>query len=111
VRAASSGRGVAASDGRLGAGRSVKYGTIGVIDLSTGQLALGVDEGLNTVGSQMVFDEADRLNFRVGSPAANQGIQTRVVGFAFMVSDLAGGCWLASTQYADPIDFVLPNRK
>ena len=28
------------SDGRFGAGRSVKYGTIGVVDLSTGNLVL-----------------------------------------------------------------------
>ncbi len=90
------------ADGRLGAGRSVKYGTIGVIDLSTGQLALGIDQESNPVGPQLVFDEAGRLNFRVGS---------RALRFAFVVCDLAGQCWISNPGHVDPIDFVLPNRK
>jgi hypothetical protein len=100
------------SDGRLGAGRSVMYGTIGVIDLSTDQLALGIQQDMTPVGPRMVFDEAGRLNFTVGSAPVNQPkIGTRVDGFAFMVCDLAGECWVSSDQYADPIEFVLPNRK
>jgi hypothetical protein len=100
------------SDGRFGAGRSVKYGTIGVIDLSTGKLALGIQQDMTPVGPQMVFDKAGRLNFRVGSPPVGKPkIGTRVDGFAFMVCDLAGECWFSSDQYADPIEFVLPNRK
>jgi hypothetical protein len=100
------------SDGRLGAGRSVGYGTIGVIDLSTGKLALGIQQDMTPVGPQMVFDEADRLNFRVGSPPVGQPkIGTRVDGFAFMVCNLAGECWFSSDQYAEPIEFVLPNRR
>jgi hypothetical protein len=100
------------SDGRLGAGRSVGYGTIGVIDLSTGKLALGIQQDMTPVGPQMVFDEADRLNFRVGSPPVGQPkIGTRVDGFAFMVCDLAGVCWLSTASHADPIEFVLPNGK
>jgi hypothetical protein len=90
------------SDGRLGAGRSVRYGTIGVIELGTGQLVLGIDEGLTPIGPQLVFDEAGSLNFRVGDPSER---------YAFMVSNLAGECWLSSIRYADPIEFVLPNRE
>jgi hypothetical protein len=37
---------------------------IGVIDLSTGKLALGIQQDMTPVGPQMVFDEASRLNFR-----------------------------------------------
>lgn len=100
------------SDGRLVAGRSVMYGTIGIIDLSTGEPVLRIDQGKTSVGPQMVFDEAHRLNFRVGSPAVGKPqIGTRVDGFAFMVCDLAGECWFSSDQYADPVEFVLPNRK
>ncbi len=55
------------SDGRLGAGRSVRYGSIGIIDLSTGELALGIDEGLTHIAPHMVFDEAGRLNLRMGN--------------------------------------------
>jgi transcriptional regulator of nitric oxide reductase len=100
------------SDGQLGAGRSVAYGTFGVIDLSTGKLALGIQQDMTPVGPQMVFDEADRLNFRVGSPPVGQPkIGTRVDGFAFMVCDLAGVCWLSTASHADPIEFVLPNRQ
>jgi hypothetical protein len=90
------------ADGRLAAGRSVKYGTIGVIDLSTGQLALGIDQESNPVGPHMVFDEAGRLNFRVGDPD---------VRFGFVVCDLAGTCWMSAIGYPDAIEFVLPNRK
>ena len=50
----------------------------------------------------MVFDEAGRLNFRVGSPALQ---------FAFVVCDLAGQCWISNPGHPDPIEFVLPNRK
>ena len=85
---------------------------IGVIDLSTGKLALGVQQDMTPVRPQIVFDEAGRLNFRVGSPPAGQPkIGTRVDGFAFMVCDLAGECWFSSDQYAEPIEFVLPNRR
>src|SRR5688572_29077128 len=45
------------SDGRLVAGRSVMYGTIGIIDLSTGEPVLRIDQGKTPVGPQMVFDE------------------------------------------------------
>ena len=96
------------SDGRFGAGRSVMYGTIGVIDLSTDRVALGIQQDMTPVGPQMVFDEAGRLNFWVGNPAAGG---TTEVSFAFMVCDLAGQCWFSTARYADPIDFVLPNRK
>jgi hypothetical protein len=89
-------------DGRFAAGRNVMYGTIGVIDLSTGELALGIDQGSNAVGPQMVFDEAGRLNFRVGNPD---------VHFGFVACDLAGTCWMSAADYPDPIEFVLPNRK
>jgi hypothetical protein len=90
------------SDGRLVAGRSVMYGTIGIIDLSTGELMISIDQGKAPVGPQMVFDEAGRLNFRVGNPA---------VPFAFVACDLTGDCWLSTERHADPIEFVLPNRK
>jgi hypothetical protein len=100
------------SDGRFGAGRSVHYGTIGVIDLSTGKLGLAIQQDMTPVGPQMVFDEAGRLNFRVGSPPVGQPkIGTRVDGFAFMVCDMAGACWLSTASHVDPIEFVLPNRK
>jgi hypothetical protein len=56
----------------------------------------------------MMFDEAGRLNFIVGNPAAGG---TTEASFAFMVCDLAGQCWFSTARYADPIDFVLPNRK
>ena len=93
-------------------GRSVKSGTIGVIDLSTGKLALGIQQDMTPIGPQMVFDDAGRLNFRVGSPPVGQPkIGTRVDGFAFMVCDLAGECWLSTGSHVDPIEFVLPNRK
>ena len=87
-------------------------GTIGVVDLSTGNLALGIQQDMTPIGPQMVFDEAGRLNFRVGSPPVGQPkIGTRVNGFAFMVCDLAGECWLSTGSHVDPIEFVLPNRK
>jgi hypothetical protein len=96
------------SDGRLAAGRSVMYGTIGVIDLSTGEVRLSIDPGMTPVGPQLVFDEAGRLNFRVGGRAAGGMPDGR---FAFMVCDLTGNCWHSSGRYADPIEFVLSNRK
>jgi hypothetical protein len=100
------------SDGRFGAGRSVHYGTIGVIDLSTGKLGLAIQQDMTPVGPRMVFDEASRLNFRVGSPPVGQPkIGSRVDGFAFMVCDMAGACWLSTASHVDPIEFVLPNRK
>jgi hypothetical protein len=99
------------SDGQLVAGRSVTYGTIGVIDLSTGELVLGIDPDVTPVGPQMVFDEADRLNFRVDNRPVNFRPKNETMGFAFMTCDLAGTCWLSSNRYPDPIDFVLPNRK
>lgn len=97
------------SDGRLGAGRCVKYGTIGVIELSTGRLVLGIEQDMTPVGPRMVFDEANRLNFRVGNPAAGRPVTDE--RFAFMVCDLTGDCWFSSIRYADPIEFVFPNRK
>ena len=97
------------SDGRLGAGRSVMYGTIGVIDLGTGELVLGIQQDMTPVGPQMVFDEAGRLNFRVGYPSS--GVPEPLANSAFIVVDQAGQCWLSSARYADPIEFVLPNRK
>jgi hypothetical protein len=96
------------SDGRLAAGRSVMYGTIGVIDLSTGELTLSIDPGMTPIGPQLVFDEADQLNFRVGGRASGGMPDGR---FAFMVCDLTGHCWHSTGRYADPIEFVLPNRK
>jgi hypothetical protein len=96
------------SDGRFAVGRSVQYGTIGVIDLSTDKLALGINPDMTPVGQHMVFDEAGRLNFTVGNPAAGGPIDA---SFAFMACDLAGQCWFSTARYADPIDFVLPNRK
>jgi hypothetical protein len=88
------------------------YGTIGIIDLSTGEPVLRIDQGKTPVGPQMAFDEAARLNFRVGSPPVGQPkIGTRVDGFAFMVCDLAGVCWLSTASHVDPIEFVLLNRK
>jgi hypothetical protein len=36
-----------------------RTGTIGVIELSTGQLALRIDQDMTPVGPQMVFDETD----------------------------------------------------
>ena len=50
----------------------------------------------------MVFDEAGRLNFRVGDPD---------VRFGFVVCDLAGTCWMSAIGYPDPIEFVWLNRK
>ena len=96
------------SDGRFGVGRSVMYGTIGIIDLNTDKLALGINPDMTPVGSRMVFDDANRLNFTVGNPAAGGPIDA---SFAFMACDLAGQCWFSTARYADPIDFVLPNRK
>jgi hypothetical protein len=90
------------SDGRLGAGRNVKYGSIGIIDLNTGDLAVGIDEGLTHIAPHMVFDQAGRLNLRMGDQPQ---------GYNFVVCDLAGQWWHATTQLADPIDFVLPNQK
>jgi hypothetical protein len=89
------------SDGRLGAGRSLTLGTIGIIELGTGQVALGVYPE-DTVGPQMVFDDAGRLNFRVGDPGVIN---------AFVACDLPAQCWMSSVASADPIEFVLPNRK
>jgi hypothetical protein len=99
------------SDGQHVAGRSVTYGTIGIIDLSTGELVLGIDQDLTPVGPQMVFDEANRLNFRLGNRPVNFRSKNETVGFAFMACDLAGTCWLSTDRYQDPIEFVLPNRK
>jgi hypothetical protein len=96
------------SDGRLGAGRSVMYGTIGVIDLSTGEVALSIDPGMTPAGPQLIFDEAGQLNFRVRDGAAGGMPDGR---FAFMVCDLTGDCWHSTGRYADPLEFVLPNRK
>ncbi len=89
------------SDGRFGAGRSLKLGGIGIIELGTGQVALGVYPEA-TVGPQMVFDDAGRLNFRVGDPGVLN---------AFAACDLPAQCWMSSVASADPIEFVLPNRK
>jgi hypothetical protein len=89
------------SDGRLGAGRSVRSGHIGIIELSTGEVVLGVYPE-NTVGPHMVFDDTGRLNFRVGDPGVING---------FAACDLTPQCWISSVPYTDPIDFVLPNRK
>jgi len=89
------------SDGRLVAGRSVMYGHIGIIDVSTGHVVLGIYPEA-TVGPHMVFDEAGRLNFRVGDPGVIN---------SFAVCDLPAKCWKSSVDYADPIEFVLPNRK
>jgi hypothetical protein len=89
------------SDGRFGAGRSLKLGGIGIIELDTGQVALGVYPEA-TVGPQMVFDDAGRLNFRVGDPGVIN---------AFAACDLPAQCWMSSVASADPIEFVLPNRK
>jgi hypothetical protein len=99
------------SDGGHVAGRSVMYGTIGVIDLTRGELVLGIDPDVTPVGPQMAFDEADRLNFRVGNRPVNFRPQNETEGFAFMACNLAGTCWLSSDRYPDPIDFVLPNRR
>jgi hypothetical protein len=89
------------SDGRFGAGRSLKLGGIGIIELGTGQVALGVYPEA-TVGPHMVFDDAGRLNFRVGDPGVLNG---------FAACDLPAQCWMSSVASADPIEFVLPNRK
>ena len=74
------------------------YGTIGIIELSTGELVLGIDQDVTPVGPQMVFDKYDQLNFRVGNrgPVKTSGSKTEPVGFAFMACDLAGTCWLSS---------------
>jgi hypothetical protein len=58
------------SDGRFGVGRSVMYGTIGIIDLNTDKLVLGINPDMTPVGPDMIFDEANRLNFTVGNPAS-----------------------------------------
>ena len=87
------------------------YGTIGIIELSTGELVLGIDQDVTPVGPQMVFDKSDRLNFRVANSPVTFRPQNETVGFAFMACDLAGTCWLSSERYSDPIEFVLPNRK
>jgi hypothetical protein len=94
-------------DGRLGAGLSAKYGTLGVIDLNTGQLALVIQQDMTPVGPQLAFDDVGRLNFIVGSPASGG---TPDASHAFMACDLAGQCWFSTARYADPIKFVLPNR-
>jgi hypothetical protein len=88
------------SDGRFGAGRSLTLGGIGIIELGTGQVALGVYPEA-TVGPHMVFDDAGRLNFRVGDPGVLN---------AFAACDLPAQCWMSSIASADPIEFVLPNR-
>jgi hypothetical protein len=90
------------SRGRFVAGRSVRYGTIGIIDLNTGEMALGIEEGPAQVGSHMVFDEAGRLNLRMGDPAHR---------FDVVVCSLGGEWWQSTAPSADPIDFVLPNQK
>jgi hypothetical protein len=64
-------------------------------------VALGVYPE-DTVGPQMVFDDAGRLNFRVGDPGVIN---------AFVACDLPAQCWMSSVASADPIEFVLPNRK
>jgi len=98
------------SDGRLAVGRSVMYGTIGIIELSTAQVVLGIDPDVTPVGPQMVFDRSDRLNFRVGNRPVNFRPQNETEGFALMACNLAGTCWLSSDRYPDPMEFVLPNR-
>jgi hypothetical protein len=90
------------SDGRFGAGHSVRYGTIGVTDLNTGALALGIEEGPAQVGPDLVFDRAGRLNLRMGDPAHR---------FDVVVCTLTGEWWHSTTASADPIEFVLPNQK
>lgn len=90
-----------ASDGRFVAGRNVRYGTIGIIDLNTGDMALGIEEGPAQVGPHMVFDPAGRLNLRMGDPAHR---------FDVVVCTLTGEWWHSTTASANPIDFVLPNQ-
>jgi hypothetical protein len=83
------------------------YGTIGIIDLNTDKLALAINPDMTPVGPHMVFDDADQLNFTVGNPASGGPIEK---SFAYMACDLTGQCWFSTARYADPIDFVLPNR-
>ena len=90
------------SDGRLVVGRSDKFGSIGIIELSTGRVARTIYPEVISVGPRLVFDDAGRLNLRVGES---------VVGFTFMVCGLTGECWRSTAHYPDPIEFVLPNRK
>lgn len=53
---------VFSSDGRYAAGRSTKYGGLGVIDITTRSLVLAIDPESNPAGPRMMFDGADRLN-------------------------------------------------
>ena len=71
------------SDGRLVVGHSDKFGSIGMIELSTGQVARAIYPEAIPVGPQMVFDDAGQLNLGVGWPA---------VGFTSMVCGLTGEC-------------------
>ena len=84
------------------AGRSDAFGSIVVIELTTGQVARGIYPEAIPIGPQMVFDDAGQLNLGVGWPA---------VGFTSMVCGLTGECWRSTAHYADPIEFVLPNRE
>ncbi len=92
---------VFSSDGRYAAGRSTKYGGLGVIDITTRSLVLAIDPESNPVGPRMMFDGADRLNLRVGDDR---------VSYAFMACDLSGDCWGTTSALAGPLEFVLPDR-
>jgi hypothetical protein len=74
----------------------------GIIDLNTGEMALGIEEGPAQVGPHMVFDQAGRLNLQMGDPAHR---------FDVVVCTLAGEWWHSAARSANPIDFVLPNQQ
>lgn len=95
--------GAISPDGQFAVARRAKSGTIDVIDLASGRLRLSIDPENNPVGPVFVFDQANRLNLRVGNAE---------VRFGFMVVDTSGDCWVSTTYgYPDPIDFVLPNSR
>ena len=91
-------------DGQLAAARSVKYATLNLIDLASGQLRLSIEAEFNPIGPVLVFDQAGRLNLRVGNVNAE-------TDFYLMAVDVSSECWLTTGVYYDPIHFVLPNRR
>ena len=88
-------------DGQLAAARSVKYATLHLIDLASGELRLSIEEEFDIVGPVLVFDQSGRLNLRVGDAEKD----------LLMAVDVSGECWLTTGIYYEPIHFVLPNRR
>jgi hypothetical protein len=96
------------SDGRFGVGRSVMYGTIGIVDLNTDKLALGINPDMTPVGTAYGLRRGQSAQLRSGQPGLRwpDREELRLYGLRPGWSVL-----VLPARYADAIDFVLPNRE